>query len=88
MINAPRSYRDDIALLTHYSDRTLGVLEGLSDIALRDGRAKIARAVPGELEQLLARASSVVVGDPGAGKSATMYELGQSLRQEEPTSSP
>ena len=81
-MHAPRSYREDIALLTQYSDRTLGVLEGLSDIALRGGRAKIVRAVPGELEQLLGRASSLVVGDPGAGKSATMYELGQSLRQD------
>ena len=32
-MHAPRSYREDIALLTQYSDRTLGVLEGLSDIA-------------------------------------------------------
>jgi hypothetical protein len=80
-MRAPRSYRDDIGLLTTYSDRTLGVLEGLSDIALRGGRAKIARAAPGELEGLLTRASSVVVGDPGAGKSATMYELDQRLQQ-------
>jgi len=67
--------------LTAHSNRTFGVLEELSDIALRRGRVKIARGVPGELRRLVLHGSCVVVGDPGAGKSATLFELGQSLRE-------
>lgn len=79
-LRAPRSYRDDIAKLTAHTDRTLGDLKALSDIALRRGRAKIARMIPAELERLVDQSSCVVVGDPGSGKSATLYELAYSLK--------
>jgi len=79
-IRAPRSYREDIQALAAQTARTLSALEDLSDITLHSGRVKIARDVPAELERLVHQASCVVVGDPGAGKSASLYEVGHSLR--------
>jgi hypothetical protein len=72
---APRSYREDIATLRTRTDRTLVVLADLADIALRDGRAKIAREAPQALLSLTENTSCLVVGDPGGGKSATLYEF-------------
>lgn len=74
---APASYREDIAALAAHTGRTLSVLEDLADIALRDGRAKIARDAPGALARLTENASCLVVGEPGGGKSATLYEFAQ-----------
>ena len=72
---APRSYREDIATLDTRTDRTLAVLAELADIALRDGRAKIAREAPQALLDHTETTSCLVVGDPGGGKSATLYEF-------------
>ncbi len=80
-MRAPRSYREDIEALAAHTARTMRGLEDLADITLRDGRAKITREVSAELERLINQASCVVVGDPGAGKSASLYEVGHSLRQ-------
>jgi hypothetical protein len=72
---APRSYREDIAALRTRTDRTLAVLSDLADIALRDGRVKIAREAPQALLDHTENTSCLVVGDPGGGKSATLYEF-------------
>ena len=79
---APPSYGEDIATLVAYTDRTLAVLEDLADIALRNGRAKIERDAPLALFRLTEDASCLVVGDPGGGKTATLYEFAQLLRAE------
>jgi hypothetical protein len=80
-IRAAWSYRGDIEQLRALGGETLDSLERLSDISLRAGSVKIARDIPDELERLLTQASCLLVGDPGAGKSATMYEVGHRLRQ-------
>jgi hypothetical protein len=80
-LRAPRSYREDIDALVRRTDTTMASLEGLSAIALRAGKAKIVRDTPRELERLAGLASCLVVGDPGAGKSATLYDLGHRFRQ-------
>jgi len=72
---APRSYREDIAALATRTDRTLAVLADLAVIALRDGRAKIAREAPQALLDHTENTSCLVVGEPGGGKSATLYEF-------------
>jgi hypothetical protein len=74
---APRSYREDIATLRARTDRTLAILADLADIALSNGRTKIAREAPQALLRLTENASCLVVGDPGGGKSATLYEFAQ-----------
>lgn len=74
---APRSYREDIGTLRAHTDRTLAILADLADIALNGGRAKIAREAPQALLRLTENASCLVVGDPGGGKSATLYEFAQ-----------
>lgn len=79
-LQAPRSYRTDIAQLVADTETTLGMLQSLSDIPLRVGRAKIVREAPAELNRLAEQGSCVVVGDPGAGKSATLFELTDRLR--------
>jgi hypothetical protein len=81
---APRSYREDIAALHTRTGRTLAVLSDLADIALRDSRVKIAREAPQALLDHTENTSCLVVGDPGGGKSATLYEfalLAQRLRK-------
>jgi hypothetical protein len=74
-LQAPRSYRDDIAKLGSHTRGVVVVLRELSDIALYDGRIKISRAAPSALQTFLETTSCVLIGDPGAGKSATLYEL-------------
>jgi hypothetical protein len=77
---APRSYREDVADLEAHTERTLVALRDLADIALHDRRAKIDREAPRELARLTEQASCLVVGDPGGGKSATLYELARILQ--------
>lgn len=77
---APRSYRNDIATLAARTDRTLAVLKDLADIALRTSRAKIVREAPHALLRLTEKTSCLVVGDPGGGKSATLYEFAHLAR--------
>jgi hypothetical protein len=76
---APRSYRNDVNELTAYTHRTLDDLKDLADIELHGRRAKIARETPAQLTKLVEQVSCLVVGNPGAGKSATLFELGHML---------
>lgn len=76
---APRSYRADLHQLATYTQRTLDDLKELADIELHDRRVKIQREAPAQLRKLTDEASCLVVGDPGAGKSATLFELGHLL---------
>lgn len=74
-LRAPRSYREDIQKLSAYTLRTLADLEDLADIELHDRRIKIDRETPERLAALVRETSCLLIGDPGAGKTATLYEL-------------
>lgn len=80
-LRAAPSYRSDIdKLLSH----TQGTIDRLADFAVirgDDGQAvRVQRATPGQLRRTLEHGSAVVTGDPGAGKSATLFELATALR--------
>ena len=66
---APRSYREDIAALRARTDRTLAVLADLADIALRNGRAKIARDAPQALLTLTENTSCLSSATPAAARA-------------------
>lgn len=77
-----RSYQEDIEKLNAHTRRTLDRLESFSVITGEDGSpVKIGRASPGALKEVLETSSVVVTGDPGAGKSGTLYETAKLLAE-------
>jgi hypothetical protein len=77
-LRAAPSYREDIEALRRHTQQSLQRLSQLSSVQGPDGATvKIQRAAPTRLRDALDRQSVVVTGDPGAGKSATMFELAQ-----------
>ena len=70
------SFRADVDKLTAHSRQTLDQLSRFRSIAGTDGGpVTIARAVPADLGAVADLHSVVVTGDPGAGKSAALYEV-------------
>lgn len=81
-LHAARSYRDSIEKLKGYSTRTTALLADLASIRIGTDEIKITRLSTEQLRHLAEEGSSLVVGDPGAGKSAALYDLAQRLRSE------
>ncbi len=75
-LRAAPSYREDIERLKARSAATVAALEPLSRISPPGGeRFKIERGVPAGVLAAVASGSILITGDPGAGKSASVFEL-------------
>ena len=74
------SYRSDINMLLSHSRLTIERLADFGVIRGHDGRAvKVQRTAAEHLRRAIERDPVVVTGDPGAGKSATLFELATAL---------
>jgi hypothetical protein len=75
-LRAIPSYRSDVERLRRYSEEALAELAELSRISPpAGGEIKIARALAPEIGTAVATGSLLVTGDPGHGKSASVYEF-------------
>ncbi|MBL8190653.1 MAG: hypothetical protein JNK38_21720 [Acidobacteria bacterium] len=81
VLNAPRSYREDIERLKDHSQRTFTLLRPLSLIEMNGKEIKIRRPVSQALCEAAEQHSIVVVGEPGAGKSGVLHDLVEQLKE-------
>jgi hypothetical protein len=83
VLNAPRSYRDDIDRLRRYSQATLESVTELSKLRIGDSReVKVDRPSTSALRGGVEEGHVVVVGEPGTGKSGALHDLVESLQSE------
>jgi hypothetical protein len=80
-LKAPPSYRADVARLQNYSDQTRGHLEHLEETRLGAQIIKIDRKCVGAVLAAAESGSLLLVGDPGAGKSAVMSTAAAHLKK-------
>lgn len=81
-LRAAPTYRSDIDKLLSHSRRTVEHLANFAVIRGDVGQAvKVPRATPHQLRRTLELGSAVVTGDPGGGKSATLFELATALSE-------
>ena len=79
-LRAAPSYRHDLEKLIAHSQRTVEHLERFASIAGEGGTAvAIERTAPLALRRAVDQRSVVVTGDPGAGKSATLFEFARAV---------
>jgi len=76
------SFDKDIEVLKKQSRITLEDLSGMSSLRVGDSVIKINRLCAQELRLQVEEKSLVVTGEPGAGKSGALYELGTNILQE------
>lgn len=83
-LRATPSYREDISRLRDYSAGISRRLQPLSRIALPgdNGEIKLKRLVPDVVLDVTTAGSLLITGDPGVGKSASVFELVSSLENE------
>lgn len=81
-LNAPPSYMQDVRTLTAYSDRTRIHLENYEKTAVHQFEAKIKRRCTDAVLQAAQFESLLLVGEPGAGKSAVVSAAAAALRQD------
>lgn len=74
-----RNYREDIERLQNYSQETARVLSEFSEIRVGDKVVKINRPVNQFLQSVAEQKSLLVIGDPGSGKSGTIYSFVEAL---------
>ena len=74
-IRAARSYRDDIERIHSQTRANLSLVRRLAFTRVGDTEVKINRPSTASLRQMAETGSVVVVGQPGVGKSAAMYDL-------------
>jgi hypothetical protein len=79
LVSSP-SYLPDIRALREYTRLTLESLDHLATLEVLGRPVRIQRPVTNYLRGLAMEHSVVVVGEPGAGKSGVLHELGSSLR--------
>jgi len=82
-IKGPRSFREDIDKLHEYSKTTLEALQVLSRIMVGGREVIIERPVVKALKDSVKDVSLLIVGEPGAGKSGSIYHLAYRLINEE-----
>lgn len=82
-VRAARSYRNDIKHIRSLTERTVLRLERFASTVVGDATVKIDRPCTAALRKMAAEGSLVVVGQPGAGKTAALYELARRLLDEE-----
>jgi hypothetical protein len=81
-LRAIPSYRSDIERLRRYSEENLTELAELSRISPpAGGEIKIDRGLASEIGAAVAAGSLLVTGDPGHGKSASVYEFVRGVRE-------
>jgi len=76
------SYEKDIEKLRKYSKQTLIALENLVHIRSDGTTIKIPRACTVALREVAKSTSTIVIGDPGSGKSAVLHEFAATLSDE------
>lgn len=81
-IRSLRSFRDDIERLRAHTSLTTGWLRELCKIEFGGAPIHLERRVIQELRTAIEKASNIVVGQPGAGKSGALYDLVQRLQKE------
>jgi hypothetical protein len=80
-LQAPPSYRSDVDTLRRYSDETRAHLEHLEETRLGTQIIKIDRKCAGAVLAAAEQGSLLLVGDPGAGKSAVMSTAAAHLKK-------
>ena len=80
-LQAPPSYRTDVTRLRSYSDETRGHLEHLEETRLGTQVIKIDRKCVNAVLAAAESGSLLLVGDPGAGKSAVMSTAAARLKR-------
>lgn len=81
-INAPTDYRSDVAALKERTSRVAGVLQDFERTQVSGRDITISRACTVACVTAAKEGSLVVVGDPGAGKSAVVNETARQLAAE------
>jgi len=76
------NYLQDIHALREYTRLTLESLDHLATLSVRGRPVRIQRPVTSFLRDEAMQHSLVVVGEPGAGKSGVLHELGSVLRND------
>jgi hypothetical protein len=79
-LNAPWSYRADIDRLSRHSQDTFARFDNLATISVGRTNVKIDRPCTAALTAIAQDTSLVVVGEPGAGKSVSLYEATAALK--------
>ena len=80
LISSP-AYLADIRALREYTRLTLQSLDHLATLTVHGRDVRIERPVTEFLRSQAIEHSLVVVGDPGAGKSGVLHELGSALQR-------
>jgi hypothetical protein len=80
-LQAPPSYRSDVDRLRRYSDETRAHLEHLEETRLGTQIIKIDRKCAGAVLAAAEQGPLLLVGDPGAGKSAVMSTAAAHLKK-------
>jgi len=81
-LGAPPSYMQDVQTLVAYSDRIRSHLESYEKTAVHQFEAKIKRRCTDAVLQAAEVESLLLVGEPGAGKSAVVSAAAASLRHD------
>jgi hypothetical protein len=81
ILKAVPSFAVDIDALRRHTKTTLDQLAGLSRIRINGEKLKVDRVAMTELLQIADQTSSLVVGQPGAGKSGAIYETARRLQE-------
>jgi hypothetical protein len=76
------SFSADIETLQRHTTTTLDHLAGLSRIRIGGQELKVDRFAVTELLRIARQTSSLVVGQPGAGKSGATYDVGRQLQEQ------
>ncbi len=79
---APPSYREDVAKLLAYSAAKMSRLERFASLQAPEGIVTIPRPISAAIASAAATDSVAITGEPGAGKSAVMYETAKQLPAE------
>jgi len=79
-LRIPRSTQQGVQALLRATDRSWKVLEAHESIVLAGGNRVIPRTVAGDIEASLRRDSTIITGQPGAGKSGAMMSALRRLR--------
>jgi hypothetical protein len=78
-IVAARSFQNDIARLKDHARQTSSLLADLARIRLGRTEVRINRPAIVELQRCAENAGLIVVGEPGAGKSGSLFSLAEQL---------
>ncbi|CCD98876.1 conserved hypothetical protein [Bradyrhizobium sp. STM 3809] len=81
-LKEPPSYREDIEKLRQYSDQTRAHLQHLEETKINGFTIKIGRQCTDAVIAAGQKESILIVGDPGAGKSAVISSAAQKLRSQ------